>query len=354
MNELEARLDYPFGNEQPEPGYAREVAPGVKWIRMPLPFALDHINLWLLRDEVDGKAGWTVVDSGIAKPEVQALWEQVFENELEGLPVLRVVVTHMHPDHTGLASWLCERWAAPLYMSLSDFYVASLWSSRPVGGAGTGGDVAVRHFARHGLTDPEAQEQIRQRASYYPTLVPAMPRRFARMLDGGGITIGGREWQFISGYGHAPEHISLSCPELKVLISGDMVLPRISTNVSVFDYEPDANPLALYLASLDKYVPLAEETLVLPSHGRPFKGLHERIRQQHAHHAERLGELQQWCAEKPMAATDVVPLMFKRKLDLHQLTFALGEALAHLHALYYAGKVTRSEGEDGVLRFSAI
>src|SRR5690606_18932901 len=125
----------------------------------------------------------------------------------------------------------------------------------------------------------------------------------------GELTIGGRQWQCISGYGHAPEHISLSCPELKVLISGDMVLPRISTNVSVFDYEPDANPLTLYLDSLDKYAPLDQDTLVLPSHGRPFKGLHERIRQQHAHHAERLGELAQWCAEKPMAATDVVPLM---------------------------------------------
>jgi glyoxylase-like metal-dependent hydrolase (beta-lactamase superfamily II) len=353
MNELEARLDYPFGDELPQPGQAREIAPGVKWIRMPLPFALDHINLWLLRDEVDGRQGWTVVDTGIAKPEVKALWETIFENALEGLPVLRLIVTHMHPDHTGLAAWICERWNAPLHMSMTDFYVASLWSSRPAGGAGTGGDVAVAHFARHGLTDATAQEQIRQRASYYPSLVEGMPRRFVRMLGGERLRIGGRVWEFIAGYGHAPEHISLNCPELKVLISGDMVLPRISTNVSVFDHEPDADPLKLYLQSLDSYEPLAEDTLVLPSHGRPFKGLHERLRQQRDHHAERLSEVLQWCTEKPMSASDVVPLMFKRKLDLHQMTFAMGEALAHLHTLYHEGKLTRAEDDKGVLRFSA-
>ncbi|ETF02840.1 Zn-dependent hydrolase [Advenella kashmirensis W13003] len=353
MNELEARLNYPFGDVLPEPAQTQEVAPGVKWIRMPLPFALDHINLWLLKDEIDGREGWTVVDTGIAKPEVKALWERVFEEALDGLPVLRLIVTHMHPDHTGLAAWMCERWQVPLYMSMTDFYVASLWSSRPAGGAGTGGEVAVAHFARHGLNDPQAQEQIRERANYYPSLVDGMPRRFSRMLGGERLLIGGRQWDLIAGYGHAPEHISLYCPEIKVLISGDMVLPRISTNVSVFDHEPDADPLKLYLQSLDSYEPLEQDTLVLPSHGKPFKGLHERLRQQRDHHAERLAEVLQWCGEKPMSTTDVVPLMFKRKLDLHQLTFAMGEALAHLQMLYHEGKLTCKEDDKGVLRYSA-
>ncbi len=354
MNALEARLEYPFGETLPEPGLAREIAPGIKWIRMPLPFALDHINLWLLKDEIDGRQGWTVVDTGISKPEVKALWEKIFENELEGLPVLRLIVTHMHPDHVGLAAWICERWSCPLYISMTDFYVASLWSSRSVGGAGTGGDAAVAHFARHGLNDPEAQAQIRQRSGYYPSLVEGMPQRFVRLINGLQLTIGGRTWECITGYGHAPEHISLYCAEIKVLISGDMVLPRISTNVSVFDHEPDADPLKLYLQSLDSFEPLQEDTLVLPSHGRPFKGLHERLRQQRDHHAERLDEVQTWCAEKPMSVTDVVPLMFKRKLDLHQLTFAMGEALAHLQLLYHAGKLTRKLDEAGVMRYSAV
>ena len=272
MNPNEHQLQYPWGDVQPEPGKAQAVADGVKWIRMPLPFALDHINLWLLRDELNGRQGWTIVDCGIARDEVKALWERVFEQELDGLPVLRVLVTHMHPDHVGLAHWLCERWNAELWMTMTDFMVASLWSSRRGGdGVGPGGQSAVDHFARHGLVDPASQEQIRQRANYYPGLVPAMPTRYTRILHGDQVRIGGRDWRVIVGYGHAPEHASLYAPDLRVLISGDMVLPRISTNVSVFDYEPDANPLPLY-RSLDGYADLAEDTLVLPSHGRPFRG----------------------------------------------------------------------------------
>lgn len=169
MNPNEHQLQYPWGDVQPEPGKAQAVADGVKWIRMPLPFALDHINLWLLRDELNGRQGWTIVDCGIARDEVKALWERVFEQELDGLPVLRVLVTHMHPDHVGLAHWLCERWNAELWMTMTDFMVASLWSSRRGGdGVGPGGQSAVDHFARHGLVDPASQEQIRQRANYYP------------------------------------------------------------------------------------------------------------------------------------------------------------------------------------------
>ncbi|MDQ8030416.1 MAG: MBL fold metallo-hydrolase [Bordetella sp.] len=354
MNPNESKLAYPWGDTQPEPGRALEVAPGVKWLRMPLPFALDHINLWLIRDERDGRAGWTVVDCGISRDEVKARWEDVFEHELEGLPVLRVLVTHMHPDHVGLADWLCERWNAELWMSMTDYMVAVLWSSRRGdAGAGPGGQAAVEHFARHGLLDPEAQEQIRQRANYYPGLVPSMPRRYTRVLDGDVLRIGALGWRAIVGYGHAPEHMSFQCDALGVLISGDMVLPRISTNVSVFDYEPDANPLPLYLRSLDHYEGIAEDTLVLPSHGRPFRGLHERIAQQHAHHAERLAEVLQACAT-PQSTTDIVPVMFRRKLDLHQLTFAMGEALAHLHALYFEGKLSRHTDADGIVRFTRI
>ncbi|HEY9573219.1 MAG TPA: MBL fold metallo-hydrolase, partial [Pusillimonas sp.] len=288
MNENEKKLDYPWGDELPAFGQARVVADGLRWIRMPLPFALDHINLWLLRDEIDGRQGWTIVDCGVARDDVKALWEQVFDNALEGLPVLRVIVTHMHPDHVGLAHWLCERWNAPLWMTATDYMTARLWSRPAVNGTSPGGpngQSAVEHFTRHGLADPEAQEKIRQRSNYYPGLVPDVPARFHRIMHGDSIVIGGREWRVIVGYGHAPEHASLYCDTLQVLISGDMLLPRISTNISVFDFEPDANPLPLYLNSLRAYDGLAEGTLVLPSHGRPFRGMHERIGQQHAHHA---------------------------------------------------------------------
>lgn len=353
MRPDEKKLTYPWGDTLPAPGQALTVADGVRWIKMPLPFALDHINVWLLRDEVDGREGWSIVDCGVARDEVKELWEQVFENALDGLPVLRVFVTHMHPDHVGLAHWLCERWDAPLWMSMTDYAIACLWSDPATsqGMAGPNGAAAAEHFARHGLRDPEAQEKIRQRNRYYPDLVPDMPRRFVRLMDGDHVRVGGRNWRVIVGHGHAPEHVSLYCDSLKVLISGDMLLPRISTNVSVFNYEPEGNPLPLYLDSLGAYDSLPEDTLVLPSHGRPFRGMHERVGQQRAHHAERLREVVDAC-DVPRSAADMVPVLFRRELDLHQLTFAMGEALAHLHALYFEGKLERTVDNDGVVRFT--
>ncbi|WP_066455952.1 MBL fold metallo-hydrolase [Castellaniella caeni] len=355
MNPQEQELDYPWGTTLPEPGQAQVLADGVRWLRMPLPFALDHINLWLLRDHIDGRDGWTVVDCGIDRAEVRACWETAFEQALDGLPVLRVIVTHMHPDHVGLAHWLCARWQAPLWMSMADFALARLWAGASVAdtaveGSGPAGAAAARHFARHGLVDPEAQALISKRHDYYARLVPDVPPRFHRLLDRQEVQIGGRAWHVIVGYGHAPEHVSLWCPTLDVLISGDMVLPRISTNVSVFDLEPEANPLPLYLDSLTAYDVLPEDALVLPSHGRPFKGLHQRIAQQQAHHAQRLAEVQAACVQ-PRSAFDLLPVLFHRKLDMHQLGFAMGEAIAHLHALYFQGALTRSVDADGVYRF---
>jgi glyoxylase-like metal-dependent hydrolase (beta-lactamase superfamily II) len=348
MNELEHQLHYPLGDTLPKPGTTLELAPGVRWIRMALPFALDHINLWLLRDEIDGRQGWSVVDCCISRDEAKNQWEQIFANELDGLPVLRVIVTHMHPDHIGLAYWLCERWRAPLWISATDYNMARIGSQIA---SGFGGDSAALFFASHGMNEPATVDQVKGRAGYYSTLVPAVPRQFRRMMDDNVLTIGGRAWRCISGYGHAPEHISLYCAELGVLIGGDMMLPRISTNVSVFDMEPESDPLQLFLQSIDKFQHLPADTLTLPSHGKPFTGLHQRIEQLHAHHRERLAEVLHACAGKPCSAADVLPVLFKRKLDLHQMTFAMGESIAHLHALWFDGKLQRSRDADGVYRF---
>jgi glyoxylase-like metal-dependent hydrolase (beta-lactamase superfamily II) len=349
MNSLEAQLQYAFGDSLPSPGETMEVAPGVRWIRMALPFALDHINLWLLRDEIDGRPGWTVVDTCITRDETKAQWEKLFETQLEGLPILRVIVTHMHPDHVGLAWWLCERWNAPLWISATDFNAARVASQSTTG---FGGPTAADFFASHGLTDPDSLEKIRARASYYPSMVPDVPRRFRRMQDGDIVKVGGRDWRCIAGYGHAPEHIALYCDELRVLISGDMLLPRISTNVSVYDVEPESNPLRQFLQSIDRFNELPADTLVLPSHGKPFRGMHERVRQLHAHHEERLQEVIDACRERPQSAADVLPVLFKRKLDLHQTTFAMGESVAHLHALWHDGRLKRQQDAQGVWRFS--
>jgi glyoxylase-like metal-dependent hydrolase (beta-lactamase superfamily II) len=334
MNALEAQLDYPLGDLLPEPGTVHALAPGLGWLRMPLPFALNHINLWLLQDEFDGKQGWSAVDCGVATDDTRANWEQVFATGMQGQPLLRVFATHCHPDHVGLSDWLCSKWSAPLVMTTGEYAFARMMAAAL---PGVDGPAAVPHFERHGVRDP--------------SLVPAVPASYIRLQDGDTVQVGPHQWRVITGFGHAPEHASLYCAQLKVLISGDMVLPRISTNVSVFAVEPEGNPLQQYLDSLDKFNDLPEDTLVLPSHGKPFRGLHTRIAQLKQHHLERLAEVEEACRAAPRSANDIVPIMFKRALDVHQLTFALGEALAHLHYLWRQGVLQRSIAADGLIRF---
>ncbi len=355
-NELESRLHYPFGDVMPEPGHSLVVAPGIQWLRMGLPFALNHINLWLLLDNIDGVDGWTVVDCCIDKPESRAQWEQVFVNALEGLPILRVIVTHMHPDHIGLAHWLCERWGVAMWISATDYNVARMAC---MSATGFGGAAAASFFAAHGLVDEKSQTMLKARTNYFPSLAPAVPPSFHRMMDGDVIQIGSAQtgkwsWRCISGFGHAPEHIALYCDEAKILLGGDMMLPRISTNVSVYDNEPESNALKLFLQSIDKFATCAPETLTLPSHGKPFIGLHERIKQLHDHHRDRLAEVLEACQIQACSAADVLPVMFKRELDLHQTTFATGEVVAHLHFLWFSGQLKREFCTDGIYRFRSV
>ncbi|MFM2053026.1 MAG: hypothetical protein RL456_1063 [Pseudomonadota bacterium] len=353
-NPHEHQLSYAFGDQVPAPGSVLEVAPGVRWVRMGLPFALDHINLWLLRDRQDGREGWTVVDCGITSDATREAWERVFAEGCDGLPVLRVIVTHMHPDHLGLAHWLTARWSTPehpcrLWISVADWNAGRMASAQTTG---FGGEPAAAFFASHGLTDPAALAKVRARGNYYGSMVPEVPRQFRRLMDGQSVRIGDHAWTCHAGHGHSPEHISLHGAALGVLISGDMVLPRISTNVSVIDLEPEADPLPLYLASIERMRRLPADTLVLPSHGKPFRGLHARIDQLQQHHEARLADVLGACAVRPCSAADILPVLFRRDLDLHQTTFAMGEAIAHLHALWHDGDLRRTRQDDGVWRFS--
>ena len=348
----ESQLHYPFGDALPPMGTVQEIAPGIRWLRMGLPFALDHINLWLIRDHFDGRDGWAIVDCGIDSAETRMHWERIFSDALEDLPVLRVFVTHMHPDHIGLAHWLCDRWNAPMAISGTDYYVAHAACSGHEG-VSAGGAEALRFFHMHGFGDVDTAQKLLDRRGYYRQLVPAVPNAFQRLQDEKTIQIGPLKWQCISGFGHAPEHIALYCASAQVLIAGDMLLPRISTNVSVYSDEPEANALQQFLDSIDRFTELPADTLVLPSHGKPFLGAHTRIAQLHAHHRSQLESLLAFCAEAPRCAADAIPVLFKRTLDFHQLTFALGEAIAHLHALWHAGKVVRLQDDQGVLRFHA-
>jgi glyoxylase-like metal-dependent hydrolase (beta-lactamase superfamily II) len=338
-------LEFPLGIP-PEAGTTLEVAPGVHWIRMPLPFQLDHINLWLLEE----KDSWTIVDCGLSDARTLVLWEQVFSLRLGAKPVRRVLVTHCHPDHAGNAAWLCQRFGAGLWMTQAEYLTAHALRHEI---AGYGAQASLELFARHGLHG-EHRAALQKRGNAYLVYVPDFPRSYQRVVDGEALAIGGREWRVIAGYGHAPEHVSLHCAELGVLISGDMLLPKISTNVSVWSIEPEGDPLGLFLASIARYRALPADTLVLPSHGLPFRGAHERVAQLETHHAARLSELEAALAGPPRSAMEVLETIFPRKLDVHQMFFALGETIAHLNRLTHAGRAQRSLGEDGVERFALI
>jgi glyoxylase-like metal-dependent hydrolase (beta-lactamase superfamily II) len=338
-------VEYPFP-DVPAPGIAAEVAPGVHWLRMQLPFELDHINLWALEDG----EGWTLVDTGLGNAQTREHWDGFFGARLGGRPVRRVIVTHYHPDHAGNAGWLCERFGAGLWMSRAEYL--TVHAARH-GAAGYSTEAQIALFRSNGLPEARGRELL-TRGDLYRKLVPDFPFAHKRVFEGEEIAVGGCDWRVLFGYGHSPEHVSLYCEKTNVLIAGDMLLPRISTNVAVRPIDPWSNPLRLFLDSIGRYAGLPEDMLVLPSHGLPFRGAHGRIAQLQAHHAERLAALEASCKASPRSASDVLEVLFRRKLDNNQIFFAMGEAIAHLHCLQYDGKLARTVDKDGVARFSSL
>ncbi len=335
---LHSILSYPFP-QVPAPGTTLEVAPGIHWLSMPLPFQLDHINLWLAEEE----EGWTVIDTGIGNAQTRALWEQV----LQGKAVRRVIVTHYHPDHAGNAAWLCQRYGVELWMTQGEYLTAHAVRSST---AGYTTDAVLSVFRKNGLDDQRASG-MGGRGNRYAALVPEFPLSYRRIIEGDQIEIGKHRWRAIVGHGHAPEHLSLYAKNLNTLIAGDMLLSTISTNVSVWSIDPEGDPLRLFLDSIARYRDLPKDVLVLPSHGKPFRGAHDRVEQLEKHHQDRLGELLE-SLKKPQSAAELLSVLFRRPLDAHQTFFAMGEAIAHLHYLYYAGRATRARGDDGIMRYA--
>ena len=333
----------------PAPGTTLTVAPGVEWLRMPLPFALDHINLWLLADG----AGFCAVDTGIALDSVKELWKSTLQgwNAPHGVRSLtRQIVTHFHPDHLGLAAWLEAETGAPLWMTQGEYLTAHLIAA---GMPPFGIPVMLDFFRAHGL-DAAGLAALDQRGNAYQRGVPAIPATYRRLQEDDVLVIGDQEWRILIGYGHAPEHASLYCADLGVLIAGDMLLPRISTNVSAYAAAPDYDSLGAYLASIERLTALPDDTLILPSHGRPFRGLHARVAELQQHHADRCADLLAACRAAPRSAGDLLPVLFGRPItDAHQTMFAMGEAIAHLIYLEHRQQLVR-QIDNGIIRHTAV
>ena len=338
-------LDYPF-SERPETGACIEVVAGVYWVRMRLPFQLNHINLWLLADG----DGWTVVDTGVRDEPTAQAWTELFDKVMLGKPVRRVIVTHLHPDHVGMAGWLVRRFGCMLWMSRTDYLLCrNLCFDTGLEAPEEG----IRFYKAAGFPE-DALEQYRTRFGGFGKGVYRLPNSYHRIIDGDRIAIGDYTWEVVVGRGHAPEHVCLWCKEAGVFISGDQILPRISSNVSLFPTEPDANPLQDWLDSctqLEALVP--DDVLILPSHNEPFRGAQMRLRELIEGHEASLSALHSLCRE-PMRAVDCFPALFRSRITAGNFGMATGESLAHLSCLIARGRMWRERDKDGVDWYRSI
>ncbi len=326
-------LTYPLGRTGPAAGELIRIADGIGWTRSPVPGSLNHINLWVLEDE----AGVALVDSGLDIPPAREGWEALFAGPLAGRPVTRIIVTHFHPDHLGLAGWLAERFGVRLWMTRGEWLFARMLTS----------DVrdappreALDYWRAAGWTEERIAAETEKGWGRFASVVSPVPLSFVRLQDGDRLRVGAREWRIVIGSGHSPEHACLVEDSGKLMIAGDQVLPRITSNVSLSLSEPEADPLGEWLDSIARLRTLPDDLLVLPSHGEPFTGLHARLDALANGHRGRLDALHDFLAE-PRRAVDCFGVLFGRQIGDGSFGLATGEALAHLRRLEVEGRATR-------------
>lgn len=329
-------IDYLFSSA-PDQGTGKEVYEGIYWLRLPLPLALDHINVWLL-DEGDA---WTLIDTGPSFRETREAWTGLFDTVIKSKPIKRLIVTHYHPDHIGLLKWLCERCTPEVYMSKPTFaHAHRIFKSDFSGYAET-----LKTFCQyHDVPNPDFFSGFLS-GGMYKRIVSGIIDKYIEIDDGTEISMGGRTWCAIMSNGHARGHISFYCEGSGLLISGDQVLPRITSNVSLFEDDPDVNPLEEYLSSLQRIGTLPETTEIMPSHGRIFRGLQYRIKEIEDSHEERNNKILALC-EEPVSTRVLIDRIFERELDDLNWMLAFGETLAHIRYLEKQGRI-RSFLNDG-------
>ena len=338
-------LTYPFP-DPPGPGEAVEIAPDVRWMRLAMPIALDHINVYAVRDG----EGWAVIDTGLNLPASRDEWDRLLDGPLEGRTVTQVICTHLHPDHIGLAGWLCRRFGAPLVMTRLEYVMARML----IADTGRQAPEEGADFYRAAGWDEAQLEGYRTAYGGFGKVVAELPAGYVRMREGDRLSIGGREWRVVVGEGHSPEHACLWREDDGLVLGGDQILPKISSNVSVWPTEPDADPLGDWLASLERMKQvLPDDVLVLPSHGEPFRGVHTRLDALIRGHRTALRRLERALA-RPCRPIDVFAALFARPVGDGVRGMATGESLAHLNYLLRQGRVSRRRDADGVDWWNAI
>jgi glyoxylase-like metal-dependent hydrolase (beta-lactamase superfamily II) len=338
-------LTYPLGDFAPGKGEAHRIAPGISWARIPMPGSLGHINTWLL-DEGDGVA---VVDTGMRLQMCGDAWKALFAGDLAERPIRRVIGTHLHPDHIGLAGWLCKKADVDLWMTRAEWLTARLMTSD----ARDETPLEVLAMQRSaGWDDAALAESKKAGWGQFARVIYPLPLGYRRLQHGDVLDLGGNRWRIVVGSGHSPEHACLWNEASGVLVSGDQVLPRISSNVSVMPTEPEADPLCDWLTSIDRLLlELPDDLLVCPAHGEPFHGLHVRLKALRDEHHKRLDDLAAFIAE-PKRTVDSFHLLFNRPITKDNQGMATGEAIAHFRHLERQGRARR-EDRDGVRWYHA-
>lgn len=341
----ERGLTYP-AFDIPAPGEAVEVAPGVLWLRLHLPMALDHVNIYALRDG----AGWVLIDTGLFSDQTVEVYQKILDGPLEGRPITRVICTHMHPDHVGMAGWVCERFDAPLLMSRLEYVWTRVLVSDESAPAPRVGEILYRSA---GYTEAQI-EAWRAASGSFARSVSPIPLGYQRLKEDQVLSINGDDWQVVIGEGHSPEHVCLWRKSDGVFISGDQILPRISSNISVWATEPDADPLGDWLGALERLKDsLPSDLFVLPGHGEPFYGVTTRLEALIRGHHVALKRLER-TLKTPCRAVDVFGALFARPVGQNVLSMATGEALAHLNYLENQGRVRRERDAEGVVWWTVV
>ena len=337
-------LTYPFGGGEPATGDVMPVAPGVDWVRLAVPGPLRHVNCYLLADADARGGGVALVDAGMNNPEGRATWKAVFAGPLAGTRVTRMIGTHMHPDHIGLAGWMCEYHDAPLLMTRAEWLTARMVI---LDAQAAVPDAVVAHWRGLGWDEAQIGHASARGWSGFRRIVTPMPFSYTRLRDGQTLRLGATDWRIVTGSGHSPEHACLLDEVNGTFLCGDQVLPRISPNVSIGANEPGADPLGDWFSSIAKLRALPAGLLCLPGHGDPFTGLHVRLDAMEAEHRERLDALHAFVAVAPRRVIDCFGTLFARPIGDDMRGMASGEALAHLRRLELEGRVTRAT-EQGV------